>query len=179
MADENKLYRSTSDAMLGGVAGGLAKYFGVDSTLVRLILLLFIFAGGIGFFVYIAAWIFIPPESGTGNAEGTRAEEVRERIINGARRLEQEVKEVINGGNASAEKTEVGSINPETKENWQDERQKRQRQSSYTAGLLLITIGIILLGDNIFPWLRFEQLWPLILIVLGACVFFKGFGGDR
>ena len=43
-----KLYRSLSDRMIAGVCGGLAKYFNVDATLVRLVFLLLFFLGGSG-----------------------------------------------------------------------------------------------------------------------------------
>jgi phage shock protein C len=48
--------------MLAGVAGGLAKYLEVDSTLVRLAFAALVFAAGAGFLAYIVAWIVIPEE---------------------------------------------------------------------------------------------------------------------
>ncbi|KHO62124.1 phage shock protein C (PspC) family protein [Thermoanaerobacter sp. YS13] len=54
-----KLYRSREQKMLGGVCGGIAEYFDVDVTLVRLICLLAIFSG-FGLIPYIIAWIIIP-----------------------------------------------------------------------------------------------------------------------
>lgn len=57
-----KLYRSNHDVMLSGVLGGLAEYFNIDSTLVRLIfVVLLIFTAGLPLTVlYIAAAIIIP-----------------------------------------------------------------------------------------------------------------------
>jgi len=55
-----KLYRSGKDKMLGGVCGGIAEYFNVDSTLVRLGWVLFALTGGAGIPAYIIAWIIIP-----------------------------------------------------------------------------------------------------------------------
>lgn len=54
--------------MLGGVAGGLAEYLEVDSTLVRLAFAALVLAAGAGFLGYIIAWIVIPeePERGEG-----------------------------------------------------------------------------------------------------------------
>ncbi|HZX47134.1 MAG TPA: PspC domain-containing protein [Clostridia bacterium] len=43
---DKKLYRSQTDKMIAGVCGGIAEYFGIDSTLVRLGWVLFTFAGG-------------------------------------------------------------------------------------------------------------------------------------
>ncbi|GAB6189388.1 PspC domain-containing protein [Marinitoga arctica] len=59
---KRELYRSKKDKMLGGVCGGLAEYFDISSTLVRLICLGLIIADGIGLILYILAWIIIPEE---------------------------------------------------------------------------------------------------------------------
>ena len=54
-----KLYRSTKDKKLAGVCGGLAEYLDIDSTIVRLIWVVCLFAG-IGILAYIIAWIVVP-----------------------------------------------------------------------------------------------------------------------
>lgn len=54
-----KLYRSEKDRVLAGVCAGLADYFSVDPIIMRLLFLVLLFAG-VGLFVYIIAWIFIP-----------------------------------------------------------------------------------------------------------------------
>ena len=55
-----KLYRSVRDRMIAGVCGGLAEYFNIDSTIVRIIFLLLIFGEGAGLIAYIFAWVVIP-----------------------------------------------------------------------------------------------------------------------
>jgi len=57
-----KLYRSRSDRKIAGVCGGMAEYFVVDSTVIRLIsVLIFVFTGFFPFlFVYLLAWLIIP-----------------------------------------------------------------------------------------------------------------------
>jgi len=59
MARRN-LYRSCKSRVLGGVCGGLGEYFDVDPVLIRLLFLISIIAGGIGFVVYLFAWLVIP-----------------------------------------------------------------------------------------------------------------------
>jgi phage shock protein C len=54
-----KLYRSETDRMIAGVCGGLAKFFSVDATLVRLVFLLLLFLGGSGFLLYFILWIIV------------------------------------------------------------------------------------------------------------------------
>ena len=58
-----RIYRSTTDRKVGGVCGGLAEYFGVDATPIRLLwVILSVLPGCVvgGFLVYVVAWIVIP-----------------------------------------------------------------------------------------------------------------------
>lgn len=57
---EKKLYKSNQNKMLDGVCGGIAEYFGIDPTVVRLIWVLFSLMGGCGILAYIIAAIIIP-----------------------------------------------------------------------------------------------------------------------
>lgn len=59
-ADIKKLRRSRSDRVIGGVCGGLAEYFGVDVTVIRILMFLLVFFGGLSLWVYIILWIAIP-----------------------------------------------------------------------------------------------------------------------
>lgn len=55
-----RLTRSTSDRMLGGVAGGLAEYFGVSSTAVRVAFVVSIVLPGPQLLLYLLLWLVIP-----------------------------------------------------------------------------------------------------------------------
>ncbi len=55
-----KLYRDPQDRVLGGVASGLAAYFGTDKSVIRLLFVLTIFLGGSGFIIYLILWIITP-----------------------------------------------------------------------------------------------------------------------
>ena len=57
---EKKLYRSITDKKLAGVCGGLAEYLGMDSTIIRLILVLTVLFAGVGILAYIVAALVIP-----------------------------------------------------------------------------------------------------------------------
>ena len=57
---DTRLYKSTENKMLDGVCGGIAEYFGIDPTLVRLGWVLFCALGGSGIIAYIIAAIIIP-----------------------------------------------------------------------------------------------------------------------
>ena len=60
MAKPKRLYRSKKERMIAGVCGGIAEYFNVDPTLIRLIWVATLFMGGTGIIAYIIAWIIIP-----------------------------------------------------------------------------------------------------------------------
>jgi phage shock protein C len=57
---EKRLYRSSANYMLCGVCGGIAEYFNIDPTLVRLAWVLLSCFGGTGIIAYIIAAIIIP-----------------------------------------------------------------------------------------------------------------------
>src|SRR5580765_5013712 len=61
-AVRDRLYRSRTDRMLFGVAGGMADWFDLDPSLVRIVWALLILAGGVGLPLYIIAAIVIPEE---------------------------------------------------------------------------------------------------------------------
>lgn len=58
--ESRKLYKSDRDKMLAGVCGGIAEYFAIDSTLVRIALVFFTICGGSGILLYIIALIAMP-----------------------------------------------------------------------------------------------------------------------
>ena len=55
-----KLYRSFNDRRIAGVCGGIAAYFGIDSSLVRLLWIVFSALCGAGIIAYILAAVVIP-----------------------------------------------------------------------------------------------------------------------
>lgn len=54
-----KLYLSETDKKLGGVCGGIAEYFDIDSTLIRLVWVVLVLFGA-GLVAYIIAWAIMP-----------------------------------------------------------------------------------------------------------------------
>jgi len=66
-----RLYRAREGRVIAGVCAGLAAYFGVDPTLVRLAFALVTVFGGFGVLVYLGAWIVIPEEGGDGSIAET------------------------------------------------------------------------------------------------------------
>src|SRR5919112_1789595 len=68
-----RLYRARHDRMLFGVAGGLARYLGIDSSIVRIVWVLLFLAAGTGILLYIVAAVLIPEEPQGYFAESTSA----------------------------------------------------------------------------------------------------------
>ena len=63
-----RLYRTREGRVVAGVCAGLAAYFGIDPTLVRLAFALFTIFGGAGVLLYLVAWIVIPEDDGDGSS---------------------------------------------------------------------------------------------------------------
>jgi len=63
-----RLYRCRHDRRLAGVAGGVAEFFDLDPTLVRILFFLSIFLGGMGLFLYIGMAIIVPLEPASADA---------------------------------------------------------------------------------------------------------------
>lgn len=61
-SEYKRLYRSRHDRMIGGVCGGLAKYFNVDPTLIRLLAVVGLVVAGGTFWAYIVMMIVVPEE---------------------------------------------------------------------------------------------------------------------
>jgi len=63
--------RSTTERLMGGVAGGLGDYLDVDPVLIRVVFVAFAFAGGFALPLYLAAWLLVPDE-GSDESIGER-----------------------------------------------------------------------------------------------------------
>lgn len=61
MEETKRLFRSRTDRKLGGVCAGIASYFGIDPTVVRLATVLLTLTG-MSIIIYIVLWIVIPEE---------------------------------------------------------------------------------------------------------------------
>ena len=55
-----RIYRSSRDRMIAGVAGGLAEYFDIDPVLTRAGIVILTLSGGLGILTYIILWIIMP-----------------------------------------------------------------------------------------------------------------------
>ncbi|MCK4263195.1 MAG: PspC domain-containing protein, partial [Dehalococcoidia bacterium] len=92
---EKRLYRSQSDRMIWGVCGGLAQYFNMDPTIVRVIAVLSVFANGLGILAYMILAIVVPLESSRATEPKDVVKENVEEIKETASGLGQELRTAL------------------------------------------------------------------------------------
>jgi phage shock protein PspC (stress-responsive transcriptional regulator) len=73
------LRRPFEDRMLAGVAAGLARYFGVDATIVRIAFVVLTVVGGAGIPLYLAGLLLIPDEGSDQSIAGSIIESLQSR----------------------------------------------------------------------------------------------------
>ncbi len=160
---EKRLYRSRNDKMIAGVCGGLAEYFNIDPTVIRLIAVLTVIFGGAGILAYIILAIVVPVESSQSTEPREVIRENVEEIKNTAEHLGDDIRTTFG-------KKNEGQVNkgepPETRHS------RRHRGGGYFVAVLLIVIGLLFLLGNFIPWFSWFRLWPLILIVIGLLIIF-------
>jgi phage shock protein PspC (stress-responsive transcriptional regulator) len=89
-----RLFRNPDEKMIGGVCGGLAAYFDIDTVWVRLIMFLLVFFGGLSIWVYVILWIVIPEAKTTADKLAMRGESAN--LNNIYRNFKDEAQDVKN-----------------------------------------------------------------------------------
>lgn len=146
------LHRSQTDKIIAGVCGGLADYFDIDSTIIRLLFILIVALGGSGIFLYLILWLIMPK-----NAEG-EAVITEERVKEFAGEVKEKAEEI---------KEEVMKRYHEHGVNCQHGHLRHHGGRRFFGWLLLI-LGVAFLVNNLMPyWMRAQMIrfWPLFLIV--------------
>jgi len=170
-----KLYRDEYHKVIGGVCSGLAEYFEMDVTIVRLLFAFTFFIMGVGFGTYIILWIVLPRKNYMYNNfyNPTVDYTVPPQQAEG-----QNTQPGTNfgsgqfGGNPFAGNPNRGfayNNNPFTASP-ADLQPKPQSKAGIIVGAVLIVIGAFILIDNfdLFPDFDFDRLWPVILVVVGG-----------
>ncbi|MDP2859096.1 MAG: PspC domain-containing protein [Bacillota bacterium] len=160
-----RLYKSRKERVIWGVAGGMAEYFEVDPTLVRLAWVLVAFSG-VGVLAYIVASLVIPEAPYTTAPGPHTAREGGEAPAEGQ-------------GTAPAAPTE-GAVLEWPKDEHRDEpRPKSMASDSRTFGLILVLLGAVLMVRRVIPGVVLNNLWPVALILLGAYLVSQATRGVR
>ncbi len=161
----SRLYRSTSEAMIGGVAAGLGNYFKIDPTFVRLgFLLLTFLTGGTFIFVYLAMWLLIPTAGSTASDAG--------QVINeNLNEMGAKFRSFAGGGTYANGGNGNGNGNPTQAS--QSQLPQAGATSHHRYGILpmiLLLAGVFFLLANMgfFRHGHGGFWWPLLLIAVGA-----------
>jgi phage shock protein C len=150
MADQPQLYRSASDRVLAGVCGGLAKYFSVDTMLVRLVFLLLLFFGGGGVVLYLILWIIVPDERRLDATPQETMQTNTQEMAQTARQFGQSMGQAM--GSVSGDAAQTGA-----------------RNGPVIFAIILIGLGLWFLVQNLLH-IDLGQLWPVVLIVIGLAL---------
>ena len=150
-----RLYRSRTDKVIGGVCGGLADYFDIDPTLVRLsVVLLVFFSGGLVIPCYFISWLVIPKNPVMAYAQAPQAAPGAEQSSIPPPALPVAPTESVD----SAKDTQFKKIFP---------------------GVLLIAFGaILLLRDHLWWWWDLTDIIPIALIMVGLYILVKRYNGN-
>jgi len=165
--ENHRLYRSVEHRVIGGVAGGLADYFDVDPVIVRLVFVLVALAGGGGILVYLILWIVLP-ENITSNFS-----------------YQQPKPGFAQSDKSSKEETNYSApADPEWKSKTEpafgmpiDSERKEKNTGGLIGGLILISLGCLFLVDRFIPNIDFGDLWPVLLVVIGAVLIATNLSG--
>ena len=137
-AMRERLYRSRDDRMLFGVAGGMARYFNVDSAIVRLVWVLLFLAAGAGILLYIVAAIVIPEEP-----VGSAADSAAAAAVGGAPSV---------AGRPPGQAHVIGRDNG---------------GGAILLGVVLVVVGGWFLLQRFLPQFDAALVWPAILVIVG------------
>lgn len=143
------LTRDTRHGVLAGVAAGFGRYLDVDPVLARLGFVLLAFVNGLGVLVYLAGWALMPRDEPQPRQAATAAPPPP-----AAAGFES----LRDAGGQIADEVRKATAHPAS--------------AQMVIGSLLVLTGGLLLAHNLgwlhWPrWMRFETLWPLLLVALG------------
>lgn len=145
-----KLFRSIDDYMVAGVCGGLADYFKIDSSLIRIIFVLLVLSGGAGILVYLILWLVVPKEEG------------EERKIDREEKMKEFTDDIKSKAKSMAKEIKI------------DTKIKKSSKKINIFGVILILIGIAAIWNQISPILiDWNFFWPGLLILIGILVLFR------
>lgn len=177
---EKTLYRNEHDKMIAGVASGLADYMQVEITIVRLLFVLSaIFLAGIGLVAYIVMWIIVPVKFDP-SATFSKFDDYFKNNPNAANAPGAGPNTFNNSTppftSWNQPPTATQEKKPfETETNFAD-FPKPNGTGRTVAGLVLVIIGCFFMlreFDLIPSFLRIRNLWPVLLIAIGASIIAK------
>ena len=151
-----RLYRSRTDSVLGGVAGGVAEYLDADPSIVRVIwAILAIVTGGIFVVVYFVMWIVVPegPTAAPAPAPAAESSESGDSVAAVAGQPADQPADQPAGSSVTRAPAPA--------------RWRSSGGGSLIFGLILVGVGAWFLIREYVPQIDTDLLWPIGLVVLG------------
>jgi phage shock protein C len=151
--------------MISGVAGGLADYFDVDPTLVRLVFIIAALINGIGIFVYIVMSFIVPVAETEPVRESFAGKEPADVTNPDTPREESNIPREETSMPAAPVSASTG-----THGDWHHGEWRHREQRHAWAGIILIALGVLFLAQNmgLLWWWNWRIFWPAVLIGVGA-----------
>jgi phage shock protein C len=175
MADKT-LYRVKEGQMIGGVCAGIAEYFGIDPTVVRLLAVLAaVLSSGAAIIAYLVMWVAVPEKPPAGGVE--------ERVMNEERPVAQtpgpEVTPPVAPPVASVPPPPAPAqpVAPPVPSHPPRPPAAPSRGSIWF-GLALVFVGVVLLVQIFVPQVRLWQFWPIVIVIWGLVLIFRRRGGE-
>ena len=157
---EKKLQRSRKKRVLAGIAGGLGEYLDIDPVIVRVVFVLITIFHGFGLIVYIILWIVIPEEPfdmSFTDKDDKFSEDFGKSFSDG---INAGAKSVFDEATKAAEQVNLGA---------------KSNNGRIIVGAILILIGLLFLSEKLFPFLDFEFVFAIGIILLGLSLLFNFF----
>jgi phage shock protein C len=188
---DDRLYRSRSDRMIAGVAGGLAEHYELDPSLVRIgWALLILVTGGLFLLLYIVMVIVVPEEPGVttpGDRPAWSTEPTPAASAAAASSGVDPSPSASTGSPSADAAVAAAAADPTT--GWaapagaapaaapsgREARRaaraaRRDTSAPLIFGAILVLIGALAFAGQVFPALDWDLLWPLVLIVIGVAL---------
>jgi phage shock protein C len=157
---EKKLYRDEHRKVISGVCAGLAEYFGIDVSIVRVVFVLAVCLKGIGILPYFVLWAVLPKRPFNFN------EPFKPGFTPGYNQPFGDVKVDYTVPQPPFPGQPFSPYSPV----------KKTSNVGVIFGMILVALGAIFLVDqlDLIPDWDFEKLWPAILVVAGVAIIFSG-----
>ncbi|MBT9177094.1 MAG: hypothetical protein DDT20_01423 [Firmicutes bacterium] len=146
--------------MIAGVCGGLADYFGLDPTLVRIAMAALMFFDGIGFIAYIAMALIVPKES--------------MRAASPTQGVEANIKELAETAEELGERLEQTFASKKPERASAETRQSRVPRAVLGGAIVVLGAFLLLRSFNLMWWIDSRWVWPGVLILCGFALIIQG-----
>ncbi|MBE9585335.1 PspC domain-containing protein [Mucilaginibacter sp. JRF] len=157
---EKKLYRDEQRKKIGGVCAGLADYFGVDVSIIRVIFLVTFIVKGFGGMIYVILWIVLPK---------------RNIFIDPATDYTVPPQEPYNPFKSSSQPNFTMPGFDAGKPFGMPPVKKTSTVGIITGAILIIVGAAFLLDEfHLIPDVDFDVLWPLVLVGAGIAFILSG-----